>query len=139
LRRFQTKSFLIGRELPGRTTPFGSQRQCACKRIGIEAKSNPLVDTVVGTGKQGLKVATDLVPDAVPRPIARGGVIAVTGLIAVSVVKSILSTALSLVVVGGLAYAAFVYAKNNDSSGSSGGGGKDDPLDEAKRIMDKYK
>jgi hypothetical protein len=41
LRRFQTKSFLIGRELPGRTTPSGWQRQCACKRIGIEAKSNP--------------------------------------------------------------------------------------------------
>lgn len=42
-------------------------------------------------------------------------------------------------VVGGLAYAAFLYAKKNDDSGSGGGGSDDESLAEAKRIMDKYK
>eukprot|EP00897_Mesotaenium_endlicherianum_P005061 jgi/Mesen1/4583/ME000232S03831 len=106
-----------------------------------------IVATAVKTGKQGLASATSLVPEAVPRPVATAGVAIAGVLLATTIVKSLFSTLISFLVLGALGYGAFLYfTKGTDSStgggGSSSSSGKapsGDPIEEARRIMDKYK
>ncbi|XP_058739631.1 uncharacterized protein LOC131611771 [Vicia villosa] len=94
-------------------------------------------------GKDGIDAGTNLVPSSVPRPIAR---IAVTfvGLSALLFVfKSILSTVFFILATIGLAYFAYL-AFNKDQGPPSGNGGTttkpmNDPVEEAQKIMDKYK
>eukprot|EP00882_Tetradesmus_deserticola_P012208 GHRQ01012935.1.p1 GENE.GHRQ01012935.1~~GHRQ01012935.1.p1 ORF type:complete len:140 (+),score=37.88 GHRQ01012935.1:398-817(+) len=108
-----------------------------------------LVD-VIGAGQGFVESAADLVPANVPRPLAKGGVAVATGLVAFWVLQKLVFTVLTIALLGGAAWFYFQYSGGSGSSGggSSGGGSSsrraddgdfDDPLSEARRIMDKYK
>lgn len=101
-----------------------------------------VVETAVKTTRQGLSTATDLVPASVPRPVATAGVAVVGLLVASTILRSLFGTLIFFVVIGGLGYAAFVYLTQTggDSGGGGSGSGKGlNPIDEARKIMDKYK
>lgn len=94
-------------------------------------------------GKDGIDAGTNLVPNSVPRPIARISVTFVALSALLFVFKSLLSTAFFILATIGLAYFAYL-AFNKDQEPPSRNGGTttkpmDDPLEEANRIMDKYK
>ncbi|KAL3645071.1 hypothetical protein CASFOL_010251 [Castilleja foliolosa] len=106
------------------------------------AQSNFLkvIQTAWKVGKDGVEAGTNLVPDAVPRPIARISVTFVAVTLALFVLKSFLSTAFFALAVMGLSYFAFIALNKDD--GPKGGGkttSTEDSLEEARKIMDKYK
>ncbi|GLT51651.1 hypothetical protein SLA2020_250460 [Shorea laevis] len=110
------------------------------------AQSNFLkaLQTVWKVGKDGIEAGMDLVPDSVPRPIARISVTIVAVSVALFVLKSFLSTAFFVLAMMGLIY--FTFIALNKDQGSKGGRGSnsaegplDDPVEEARRIMEKYK
>ncbi|KAJ9507384.1 hypothetical protein QJQ45_006372 [Haematococcus lacustris] len=96
-----------------------------------------------------LESGAALVPDTVPRPLAKGGVAVVGGLVLFGLLKQLLSGLLTLAVMGGVAY--WWLTKSDPGSEvtdidvkPSSRGGKDDedlddPLSEARKIMNKYK
>lgn len=94
-------------------------------------------------GKDGIEAGTNLVPDSVPRPVARISVAVVAVTLTLFVFKSLLSTAFFVLSMMGLIYLAFIAMnKDDDSRGGGGPGGTtstDDSLEEARRIMEKYK
>ncbi|CAN4102069.1 unnamed protein product [Withania somnifera] len=92
-------------------------------------------------GKDGVEAGTNMVPDVIPRPIARICVTVVGVALALFALKSLLSTALFTLAVMGAIYFGFI-ALNKDDGLKGGGGGTgsvDDSLEEARRIMEKYK
>ncbi|KAL1550080.1 hypothetical protein AAHA92_18094 [Salvia divinorum] len=97
--------------------------------------------TVWKVGKDGVEAGTSFVPDAVPRPLARISVTAVAVTLVVFVLKSFISTAVFALAVMGLCY--FTFISLNKDEAPKGGGGEttsvDDSLEEARKIMDKYK
>ncbi|KAG8389110.1 hypothetical protein BUALT_Bualt02G0195200 [Buddleja alternifolia] len=112
------------------------------------AQSNLLrvIQTVWKVGKDGIDAGTSLVPDAIPRPIARISVTIVAVTVALFVLKSFLSTVFFALAVMGLSYFTFLALNKDEgpkgSGGGAGGGGTtsvDDSLEEARRIMEKYK
>ncbi|XP_047310976.1 uncharacterized protein LOC124914464 [Impatiens glandulifera] len=112
----------------------------------LAAQSNffKVVQRVLKVGKDGVEAGTNLVPNSVPRPIARISVAVVAGTLALFVFKSILSTAFFTLAMMGLIYFTYIALNKDEGGGGPKGGGKrpqstDDALDEAKRIMDKYK
>ncbi|PQM41709.1 uncharacterized protein Pyn_25215 [Prunus yedoensis var. nudiflora] len=90
-----------------------------------------VVQTVWKVGSDGIEAGTNLVPDSVPRSIARVSVTVVALALSLFVLKSLLSTVF------------FVL----DEGPKGGGGttstpkeeGMEDSLEEARRIMEKYK
>ncbi|KAF5732615.1 hypothetical protein HS088_TW17G00145 [Tripterygium wilfordii] len=108
----------------------------------LAAQSNFLkvVQTAWEVGKNGIEAGTNLVPDSVPRPVARISVTVVALSLSLFVLKSFLSTAFFVLATMGLVY--FTFIALNKDKGPKGDGGPtstDDALEEAKRIMDKYK
>lgn len=106
--------------------------------------------TVLKVGKDGIEAGTDLVPDSVPRPIARISVAIVALTIGLFLFKSILSTALFVLALMGAIY--FIFIALNKDEGPRGDGGSssssssstsptstEETLEEARRIMEKYK
>ncbi|CAK9231705.1 unnamed protein product [Sphagnum troendelagicum] len=115
-------------------------------RIIAEQKTDLLrvLGFALRAGKEGLDAGTKLVPETVPRPVAQVGV----GLVGVFMVtyflRYLFTTALFILVIGVFSYMAYLFLnKDNDSTGGGGGGGdsgtSDDPVEEARRIMEKYK
>lgn len=110
---------------------------------------NETLDNALGVARSVVETASDLVPESVPRPVAKGGVAVAGGIIAFWLLQKVVSTVLTLVLLGGAAYLYFrSSSSDSDSGGSSGGGSSssggrgddlDDPLTDARRIMDKYK
>lgn len=101
--------------------------------------------TAWNIGKDGIEAGTNLVPVSVPRPVARISVTIAALAVSLFVVKSFLSTAFFVLGTMGFAYFLFI-ALNKDEApklrgddNSSGSKSMDDPLEEAKKIMDKYK
>ncbi|KAG6426988.1 hypothetical protein SASPL_111227 [Salvia splendens] len=97
--------------------------------------------TIWKVGKDGVEAGTSFVPDAVPRPLARISVTAVAASLVLFVLKSFISTAVFALAVMGLCYFTFI-ALNKDEAPKGGGGettSVDDSLEEARKIMDKYK
>ncbi|XP_024365919.1 uncharacterized protein [Physcomitrium patens] len=99
---------------------------------------------LVKTGKNALDAGTNLVPESIPRGVAR----IIVGLVGASVVtyalRALFSTALFILAIAGFSYLAYMYLNKDSDSGSGGGGGgkprnTDDSLEEARRIMEKYK
>ncbi|KAG5002358.1 hypothetical protein JHK87_023430 [Glycine soja] len=93
-------------------------------------------------GRDGIEAGTNLVPNSVPRPIARISVTIVALSVTLFVLKAFLSTAFFILATIGLAY--FAYLAFNKDQGPSGNGGTtstpmDDPVEEARKIMEKYK
>ncbi|XP_038887965.1 uncharacterized protein LOC120077928 [Benincasa hispida] len=102
--------------------------------------------TVWKVGKDGIEAGTDLLPDSVPRPIARISVGMVALTIGLFLFKSILSTALFVLAMMGAIY--FIFIALNKDEGPRGDGGSsssssptstEETLEEARRIMEKYK
>ncbi|XP_022849473.1 uncharacterized protein LOC111371630 isoform X1 [Olea europaea var. sylvestris] len=101
--------------------------------------------TVWKVGKDGIEAGTSFVPDSIPRPIARISITVIAVTLALFVLKSFLSTAFFVLAVMGLSY--FTFIALNKDEGPKGGGGPggegttsvEDSLEEARRIMDKYK
>ncbi|VAI79881.1 unnamed protein product [Triticum turgidum subsp. durum] len=80
--------------------------------------------------------------DSVPRPIARIGVTFVAVSVALFLLKSVISTALFVLAMMGLIYFAFLAMNPKEGSRSMDEGdspSSDDPAEEARRIMEKYK
>eukprot|EP00850_Spirogloea_muscicola_P001993 SM000007S20953 [mRNA] locus=s7:1096424:1097504:+ [translate_table: standard] len=111
--------------------------------------SGRFLDLAVRVGKEGLNGVTKLVPASIPRPIATAGV-AVVGLFLISsILRTVFSTFFFIALLGGAGYLGFLYFTQgsgngtDDSDSSSGdggsGSGSGNALDEARRIMDKYK
>ncbi|KAJ6941618.1 hypothetical protein NC651_007401 [Populus alba x Populus x berolinensis] len=131
--------------------------------VVFAAQSNFLkvVQTVWKVGKDGIETGTNLVPNSVPRPIARVAVTVVVLAVSLFLLKSFLSTVFfALRDVGfccrvlirvpenypvpenatmGLVY--FTFIALNKDQGPKGGGGTtlENPEEEARRIMEKYK
>ncbi|PIN04273.1 hypothetical protein CDL12_23192 [Handroanthus impetiginosus] len=99
-----------------------------------------VIQTAWKVGKDGIEAGTSLVPDSIPRPIARISVAVVAVTLALFVLKSFLSTVFIALAVMGLSY--FTFIALNKDEGPKGGGGTtspEDSLEEARRIMEKYK
>ncbi|KAF8694950.1 hypothetical protein HU200_038058 [Digitaria exilis] len=94
-------------------------------------------------GNDVLEAGSNLVPGAIPRPIARIGVAFAAVAVALFLVKSIVSTAFFVLGMMGLIYLAFLAMNPKEASGSrideTGGNTSEDPVEEARRIMEKYK
>uniref|UniRef100_A0A7N0TQ21 Transmembrane protein n=1 Tax=Kalanchoe fedtschenkoi TaxID=63787 RepID=A0A7N0TQ21_KALFE len=100
--------------------------------------------TIINVAKDGIEAGTNLVPNSVPRPLARISVTLATMSLALFVLKSFLSTAFFVLCTMGLVYFIFIAVNKGDPPGGVGGGSKDytsteDSLEEARRIMEKYK
>ncbi|CAL5376530.1 unnamed protein product [Camellia sinensis] len=102
-----------------------------------------ILQTVWKVGNDGIEAGANMVPDSVPRPIARISLTVVAVALALFVLKSVLSTAFFVLAVMGLIYFTFIALNKDD--GPKGGGGttttttEEDSLEEARRIMEKYK
>ncbi|KZV16917.1 hypothetical protein F511_36745 [Dorcoceras hygrometricum] len=110
--------------------------------IVYAAQSNFLkvIQTVLKVGKDGIEAGTDMVPESIPRPIARISVTVVMAAVTLFLLKSFLSTAFFVLAMMGLSY--FIFIALNKDEGPKGGGGTtsvDTSLEEARRIMEKYK
>ncbi|XP_076934931.1 uncharacterized protein LOC143601392 [Bidens hawaiensis] len=107
-----------------------------------------VLQTAYKVGKEGIEAGTSLVPESVPKPIARISVAVVGGAVALFFLKSFLSTAFFFLATLGLIYSAFI-ALNKDEGPTRGGGNStsastttssdEETLEEARRIMEKYK
>ncbi|KAK4849282.1 hypothetical protein QYF36_023113 [Acer negundo] len=121
--------------------------------VVFAAQSNfiKVLQTAWKVGKDGIEAATSLVPDSVPRPVARISVTVVALSLSLFVLKSFLSTAFFVLATMGLAYFIFIALNKDDRSRGSGGytskstenrgstATEEEALEEARRIMDKYK
>ena len=102
----------------------------------------------IQTGKEAVDMGASLIPDKVPRPIAKGIVAIVSTVTLFSLVKSVLSTFVTVTLVG---VVGWLWVNNNsmggesntdsdvEKSGDDDPASEDDPLEEARRIMSKYK
>ncbi|XP_026400964.1 uncharacterized protein LOC113296826 isoform X2 [Papaver somniferum] len=109
----------------------------------VAAQSN-LFYKVWSVGKDGIEAGTNLVPSSVPRPVAKISVTVGAAALSLFVLKSLLSTVTFVLAMMGIIY--FVYIALNKDEGPRGGGGgttttttDEDSLEEARRIMEKYK
>ncbi|XP_060174862.1 uncharacterized protein LOC132605696 [Lycium barbarum] len=126
------------------TTQFKNLRSHKFKATPLifAAQSNFLkvLQTAWRVGKDGVEAGTNMVPDAIPRPIARIAVTVVGAALALFVLKSFLSTALFVLTMMGVIYFGFIALNKDDGpKGGGGTGSVDDSLEEARRIMEKYK
>ncbi|KAM1764840.1 hypothetical protein ACFX11_004047 [Malus domestica] len=105
-----------------------------------------VLQTAWKVGRDGVEAGTNLVPNSVPRPVARVSVTIAALTLSLFVLKSFLSTAFFALATMGLVY--FIFIALNKDEGPRGGGGTtstpkedgiDDSLEEARRIMEKYK
>lgn len=143
---FSSKSFCL---LPNIQTQKLRIRKSRSRPVVCASQSNFLrvIQTVWKIGKDGIEAGTNLVPESVPRPIARISVTVATLAVALFVFKSFLSTAFFVLAMMGLIYFTFIALNKDDGPrGGGGGGGVDggtpsteDSLEEARRIMEKYK
>eukprot|EP00775_Hariotina_reticulata_P002018 gene2018-biopygen3522 len=152
-----------------------SQRKPVYAHVKQKTTGNEALDSAIQTGVGLVESAANLVPESVPRPIAKGGVAVAGALLAfwalqkarhcttletglhsaccialhVYFLAQLVSTVLTIALLGGAAWFYFQYAgsskgtSSSSSSSSSRSGDPqadlDDPLAEARRIMDKYK
>ncbi|KAL5562058.1 hypothetical protein UlMin_031805 [Ulmus minor] len=112
----------------------------------VAAQSNffKVLQTAYKVARDGIDAGTNLVPEPVPRPIAKISVTVVAVTVAIFALKSFLSTAFFVLATMGLVYSIFI-AFNKDEGPKGGGGGENTPassedaVEEARRIMEKYK
>lgn len=98
------------------------------------------IQTVFKIGKDGVEAGTSLVPDAVPRPVARLSVTVVATALFLFVLRSFLSTV--FFALGFMGFVYFIYIALNKDKGpklDDKPGSTDEAIEEAKKIMEKYK
>ncbi|XP_050367119.1 uncharacterized protein LOC126785462 [Argentina anserina] len=113
--------------------------------FAVQSNIFKALQTAWNVGKDGIEAGTSLVPASVPRPIARISVTIVALSVCLFVLKSFVSTVFFVLATMGLAYFVFI-ALNKDEGPRGNGGttskpedGADNSLEEARRIMEKYK
>lgn len=113
----------------------------ASKGDDSDSSNNALISTALSAATAAIDAAASLVPDSVPRPVAKGGVAAVGAILLVSFVGKLISTVvfLTLLAAGGYFLLQQQGAGGSGSGKKKGGSGSSDALAEARRIMDKYK
>ncbi|KAM0822323.1 hypothetical protein ACQ4PT_060935 [Festuca glaucescens] len=111
--------------------------------VVASAQSNfsKAVQTAWRVGKDAVDAGSSLVPGSVPRPVARIGVTFLAVSVGLFLLKSVISTALFVLAMMGLIYFAFLAMNPKEGSRSvdEGDNLSDDPAEEARRIMEKYK
>uniref|UniRef100_A0A0E0MLB0 Uncharacterized protein n=1 Tax=Oryza punctata TaxID=4537 RepID=A0A0E0MLB0_ORYPU len=110
--------------------------------VVVSAQSNfsRVVQTAWKVGRDAVDAGTTLVPGSVPRPVARIGVTFVALSVALFLLKSIVSTAFFVLAMMGLIYLAFLAMNPKEGSRvDEGTNSSEDPVEEARRIMEKYK
>ncbi|MFS8014910.1 hypothetical protein Hanom_Chr15g01350231 [Helianthus anomalus] len=130
--------------------PFVNPRNRRYRIHAAQSNFFRVLQTAYKVGKDGVEAGTTLVPESVPRPIARISVAVVGAAVVLFFVKSFLSTAFFFLATMGLIYSAFI-AFNKDDGPTTGGSDTtsrstattastdDETLEEARRIMEKYK
>ncbi|KAG2320029.1 hypothetical protein Bca4012_053742 [Brassica carinata] len=129
---------------------ISSSRRVPTKRLVVSSAQTSLLKvlrTAWNIGKDGIEAGTNLVPVSVPRPVARISVTIAALAVSLFVLKSFLSTAFFVLGTMGFAYFLFIALNKDEAPKQRGednvsGSNKpmdDDPLEEAKKIMDKYK
>ncbi|EXC24154.1 hypothetical protein L484_015169 [Morus notabilis] len=106
-----------------------------------------VIQTAWKVARDGIEAGTNLVPGSIPRPIARISVTVAALAVSLFVLKSFLSTAFFVLATMGLVYFTFIALYKDE--GPRGGGdtkftkdtptSTEDALEEARRIMEKYK
>ncbi|GMH30925.1 hypothetical protein Nepgr_032768 [Nepenthes gracilis] len=104
------------------------------------AQSNFLrvIQTVIKVGKDGVDAGINLVPDSIPRPVARLAITIAAGVVFLFILRSFLSTIFFALGVMGFVY--FLYLALNKDKGprvDEGPTSPDDAVEEARRIMEK--
>lgn len=110
--------------------------------VVVSAQSNfsRVVQTAWKVGRDAVEAGTTLVPGSVPRPVARIGVTFVALSIALFLLKSVVSTAFFVLAMMGLIYLGFLAMNPKEGSRvDEGANSSEDPVEEARRIMEKYK
>ncbi|CAN1131287.1 hypothetical protein LINPERHAP1_LOCUS10190 [Linum perenne] len=135
-----------------RSQQFCIRRNSRSTPAIVAAQSNFLrvIQTVWKVGRDGIDAGTRLVPESIPRPIARisAGVVLVT--VSLFLIKSFLSTVFFALATMGLVYFLFIALNKDEDpkrgsddsnrfSSSSSFSSEDEALKEARRIMEKYK
>lgn len=127
--------------------PIVQNRKLRSRIYAAQSNFFRVLQTAYKVGKDGIEAGTSLVPVSIPRPIARISVAVVGATFALFLLKSFLSTAFFILATMGLIYSAFI-ALNKDEGPTGGGGGgggttttstEEESLEEARRIMEKYK
>ncbi|KAG0453144.1 hypothetical protein HPP92_025499 [Vanilla planifolia] len=132
-----------------RCKPLSSiSRRRLCSAKAAQSNFVKVIQTAWRVGRDSVEAGTNLVPDSIPRPIARISVsVAIIGL-AFFLLNSFLSTAFFVLAVMGLVYFLFLAFNTDEGPRGGGGGGggseadplsEDESLEEARRIMEKYK
>ncbi|XP_021763425.1 uncharacterized protein LOC110728097 [Chenopodium quinoa] len=108
--------------------------------FNAQSKVFQAIQTVFKVGKDGVEAGTNLVPDAVPRPVARLSVTVVAAAVSLFVLRSFVSTV--FFALGFMGFVYFIYLAFNKDKGprvDDKPGSTDEAIEEAKKIMDKYK
>uniref|UniRef100_A0A0D9XYF3 Uncharacterized protein n=1 Tax=Leersia perrieri TaxID=77586 RepID=A0A0D9XYF3_9ORYZ len=110
--------------------------------VVVSAQSNfsRVVQTAWKAGRDAVEAGTTLIPGSVPRPVARIGVTFVALSVALFLLKSVVSTAFFVLAMMGLIYLAFLAMNPKEGSRvDERANSSEDPVEEARRIMEKYK
>ncbi|WOL18250.1 hypothetical protein Cni_G27043 [Canna indica] len=149
-----TASFLSFRSLHGRLRPppplflrrtnlrsAHSPSRRLSPVVAVQSNFFKVIQTAWKIGRDATEAGANLVPDAVPRPIARIGVATVAAIIALFILKSFVSTVFFVLAVMGLVYFVFVALNTDEISPRSEitTSSEEETLEEARRIMEKYK
>ncbi|CAO2839878.1 unnamed protein product [Amaranthus hypochondriacus] len=108
--------------------------------VAVQSNILKVFQTFLKIGKDGIEAGTNLVPDVVPRPVARVSIGVLASAVTLFVVRSILSTVFFTVAFMGFVY--FVYLALNKDKGpdlDDKPGSTDEAVEEARKIMEKYK
>lgn len=130
---------------PPSTTLLRYRNLNPSKRLLVVSSSqsnfSKAVQTAWRVGKDAVDAGSSLVPGSVPRPVARIGVTFVAVSVALFLLKSVISTALFVLAMMGLIYFGFLVMNPKEGSRVNEGdtNPSDDPAEEARRIMEKYK
>ncbi|XP_024981108.1 uncharacterized protein LOC112517919 [Cynara cardunculus var. scolymus] len=126
--------------------PIVQNRKIRSRIYAAQSSFFRVLQTAYKVGKDGIEAGTSLVPVSIPRPIARISVAVVGATVALFLLKSFLSTAFFVLATMGLIYSAFIALNKDEGPTGGGGGGEgatttstEESLEEARRIMEKYK
>lgn len=107
-----------------------------------EGKVDDTIKGIVSAATGLVDGAANLVPESVPRPAAKTGVAVAGVLITFWLLQKVISGVITLALLGGVGY--YFLTKSGNAAAEKRASSRevddmDDPLSEAKKIMEKYK